>query len=113
MNPMNLHYDTREPGDGEVLVVEDSGTVTSVEDDVCAVYGGNEADYDRAKDDAARIAALLNLARGISTQDLTNGTAVLLVTSAALGERELGGYMAELSSLHERDGFSLSANRSY
>ena len=63
----NSHFIVNEPGDGDVLVSDVSGTNAPLEDDVCLVYGGNDGDYDRKLSDAERIAALLNSARGIPT----------------------------------------------
>lgn len=68
------HFIVNEPGDGDILVSDDSGTVTTIEDDICRVYGGNDADHDRAVSDAQRIAAALNVVRGIPTFALTADT---------------------------------------
>lgn len=113
MYPKPKHYTTTHGGNGDVLVVEDSGTVTHLEDDVCMVYGGNGADYGIAMDYAERIAALLNLARYVPTDNLVNGTLVLMTVNGemVLGEREK--VAADLSVMHERYGFDLSMNRAY
>lgn len=70
------HYIVNEPGDGSIIVSDDSGTHTHLEDDICLVYGNNENDRDEAAWYAERIAKLLNIARGMDNDDLTGKTLV-------------------------------------